>query len=65
MDNLKEQLLDRAEAAAFLRTSETHVAVMTRRGDLAVVQVGNKYRYSSFDLSDFIERSRRPARAES
>jgi excisionase family DNA binding protein len=54
-------LLKLEEAAAYLRVAKNRVTVETIAGRLAVIVVGNAYRWTTEDLDDWIERNRRPA----
>jgi excisionase family DNA binding protein len=53
-------LLNYAEAAAYLGTSERHVRGLWQERRLTAVKVGRRVRFAKADLDAFIDRNRRP-----
>ena len=54
-------LLDLAQAASYLGTSERHVRRLWQERRIAVVKVGRRVRFTRADLDAFIERNRHDA----
>ena len=52
-------LMDYAEAAAYLGTSERHVRGLWQERRLTAVKVGRRVRFAKADLDAFIDRNRR------
>ncbi len=54
-------LMDLAQAASYLGTSERHVRRLWQERRIAVVKVGRRVRFTRADLDAFIERNRHDA----
>ena len=54
-------LMNYAEAAAYLGTSERHIRSLWQERRLTAVKVGRHVRFASSDLDVFIDRHRRPS----
>ena len=54
MPKTEPALIDRAEVADRLATSPNHVSLLTRRGELPHVRIGNRYRFRPQDVDAYI-----------